>query len=573
VKYASRFIYISYASLIILTLSLSKSTCAQPLNKKTKFTRQDTLRGSITPERAWWDVVSYNIYVAPDYKNKSIKGWNQISFDINSDGKNRKMQIDLQQPMVIDSIVFDNKRIKTYKRNGNVYMIDFGTYKFMVARTLVKKDKPIPLHNIKIYFHGKPREAVNPPWDGGWIFTKDAKSRPWMTVACQGLGASVWYPCKDYQGDEPDEGALIQVKVPDTLMAVANGKLYAKDDQKDGTVLYTWQVVNPINNYNIVPYIGKYVHFSDNYIGETEKNLSLDYWVLDYNLEAAKKQFNRDVPRMLKAFEYWFGPYPFYEDGFKLVESSHLGMEHQSATAYGNHYQNGYLGSDLSGSGWGLKWDYIIIHESGHEWFANNITTNDIADMWVHEGFTMYSEALFVEYFYGKKAADEYVQGIRNNIDNDKPLIGPYGVNQEGSGDMYNKGANLLHTIRQVIDDDSVFRKILRGLNKDFYHKTVDSKDVEAYFSKHSGKDLSKIFDQYLRTIKIPVLEYKITGDNLSYRWTNCVNGFTMPLRLEASNEWLQLTTSWKSTVLSSDMIKNGIAADNNFYITIKKVE
>jgi aminopeptidase N len=571
VKYVSRFIYISYASLIALTLCFSKSTCAQPLNQKGKFTRQDTLRGSITPERAWWNVVSYTIYVAPDYKSRTIKGWNQIGFDVNSDGKDKKMQIDLQQPMAIDSIVFNNKKVNSFKRNGNVYIIDFGSFNFVSAKTALQRHNPVTLHNIKIYFQGKPRVAVNPPWDGGWIWGNDAKGRPWMTVACQGLGASVWYPCKDHQSDEPDQGALIQVRVPDTLVAVANGKLYSKDDQKDGTMLYTWQVKNPINNYNIVPYIGKYVHFSDNYIGETEKNLSLDYWVLDYNLEKAKKQFGRDVKPMLKAFEYWFGPYPFYEDGFKLVESSHLGMEHQSATAYGNHYMNGYLGSDLSGTGWGLKWDYIIIHESGHEWFANNITTNDIADMWVHEGFTMYSEALFVEYHYGKKAGDEYVQGIRNNISNDKPLIGPYGVNQEGSGDMYNKGANLLHTIRQVINDDSVFRKIMRGLNKDFYHQTVDSKDVEAYFSKKSGKDLSKIFDQYLRTTKIPQLEYKIKGDNLSYRWANCIAGFEMPIRLEGSGEWLRPTGEWKTASLTGDMMKKGLTVDKNFYVTVKK--
>jgi len=579
VKYASRFIYISYTTLIAITLCVSKSTCAQPLHQKGKFTRQDTLRGSITPERAWWDVASYNIYVAPDYATKTIKGWNQISFDINTDGKNRKMQIDLQQPMVIDSIIFEKKRIRTFKRNGNVYLIDFGNYKFMAARTLLKKDKAIPLHSITIYFHGKPKEATNPPWDGGWIFTKDAKGRPWMTVACQGLGASVWYPCKDHQSDEPDNGALIQVKVPDTLVAVANGKLYSKDDQRDGTMLYTWQVKNPINNYNIVPYIGKYLHFSDNYIGETsagssiEKNLSLDYWVLDYNLEKAKKQFGRDVKPMLKAFEYWFGPYPFYEDGYKLVESSHLGMEHQSATAYGNHYQNGYLGSDLSGTGWGLKWDYIIIHESGHEWFANNITTKDIADMWVHEGFTMYSEALFVEYHYGKDAADEYVQGIRENISNDKPLIGPYGVNQEGSSDMYNKGANMLHTIRQVINDDTVFRKILRGLNKDFYHKTVDTKQIEDYFSKQSGKDLSKIFDQYLRTTKIPKLECKEEAGKLLYRWINCVPGFNMPVRLVNAGLWLYPSTSWNKMVLTPAMKEKSLAIDPNFYVELNMTD
>lgn len=570
-KYLTRPFFIITFTFCILSFCLPLISCAQPINKKGKFTRQDTLRGSITPERAWWDVTSYNIYIIPDFKTKTIKGWNQISFDINTDGKNRKMQIDLQQPMVIDSIIFNKKKITNFKRNGNVYLIDFGSYKFTAARTLLKKDKAIPLHNIKIYFHGKPHEAYNPPWDGGWIFTKDAKSRPWMTVACQGLGASVWYPCKDHQSDEPDLGALIQLLVPDSLVAVANGKLLDKVSQKDSRTLYLWQVKNPINNYNIVPYIGKYVHFSDTLKGE-KGMLDLDYWVLDYNLEKAKKQFGRNVKPMLKAFEYWFGPYPFYEDGFKLVESSHLGMEHQSAIAYGNHYQDGYRGTDLSGSGWGLKWDYIIIHEAGHEWFANNITTRDIADMWVHEGFTMYSEVLFTEYYYGKEAADEYAEGIRDNIKNDIPLIGPYGVNKEGSGDMYHKGANLIHTIRQVINNDSVFRKILRGLNKDFYHKTVDSKDVEAYMSKQSGKDLTKIFDQYLRTIKIPVLEYKMNGRKLSFRWTNCVNGFNMPLGIgTGSSLWISPTTEWQEMDLPLNY--NIGQVNKNFYITIKKVE
>jgi aminopeptidase N len=549
--------------------------CAQPGIPKTKFTKQDTLRGKVTPERAWWNVVHYNIQVTPDFKSKTIKGWNQISFEVTEGGKKKKMQVDLQQPMVIDSIIFNKKKIKTFKRIGNVYFIDFENTGFVSAKTALQRNIPVKQYSITIYFHGKPREAVRPPWDGGWIWTKDAKGRPWMTVACQGLGASVWYPCKDHQSDEPDEGALIQVKVPDSLVAVANGRLYSKDDQMDGSVLYTWQVKNPINNYNIVPYIGKYVHFADNYIGETEKNLSLDYWVLDYSLEKAKKLFNRDVKPMLQAFEYWFGPYPFYEDGYKLVESPHLGMEHQSAIAYGNYYMNGYLGGDLSGSGWGMKWDYIIIHESGHEWFGNNITTNDIADMWVHEGFTMYSEPLFIEYHWGKKAANEYVLGIRNNISNDRPLIGPYLVNEEGSGDMYNKGANLLHTIRQVIDNDSLFRKILRGLNKDFYHKTVDSKDVENYISFHSGKDFSKVFDQYLRTVKIPALEYKIKGTTFSFRWVNTIEGFKMPVQLNCGRIFeLVPTREWQSVELPLNCnfdINSAISL--NYYINVKKVD
>ncbi|MEO5947245.1 MAG: M1 family metallopeptidase [Chitinophagaceae bacterium] len=564
--------YIIQSTYVSLLLIFSISACAQPLHQKGKFTKQDTLRGSITPERAWWNVLSYNIYIIPDYKTETISGWNQISFNVLDDGTNKKMQIDLQVPMMIDSIVFNQQQLSTYKRNGNVYIIDFGKYKFGSSETSFQNQAKVFSYSIKIYFSGKAREAINPPWDGGWIWSKDAKGRPWMTVACQGLGASVWYPCKDHQSDEPDLGALIQIRVPDTLVAVANGRLYSKDDQQDGTMLYTWQVKSPINNYNIVPYIGKYVHWSDNFIGETEKNLSLDYWVLDYNLEKSKKQFGRDVKPMLKAFEYWFGPYPFYEDGYKLVESSHLGMEHQSATAYGNHYLDGYLGMDLSGSGWGLKWDYIIIHESGHEWFANNITTNDIADMWVHEGFTMYSEVLFTEYHYGKKAGDEYLQGIRKNISNDKLLIGPYGVNQEGSSDMYNKGASLLHTIRQVINDDTVFRKILRGLNSEFYHKTVDSKDVEGYFSKKAGKDLSKVFDQYLRTIKIPVLEYKKEGNRISFRWTNCINGFDMPIAIGSGRAfWLTPKKEWQKIDLPLNYKMEDV--NKNFYITLKEIK
>ena len=479
------------------------------------------------------------------------------------------MQIDLQKPFKIDSIYYDGKMYindpaKPYYNDGNVWFIP------------LPKDPLNSIHTIGIVYHGIPRPAITPPWDGGWIWSKDEKGRPWMTVACQGLGASVWYPCKDHQSDEPDNGASITITVPDDLVAVANGRLKEKRSQ-NGSTSWTWEVKSPINNYNIVPYIGKYVNFSDTYDGEKGK-LDLNYWVLDYNLDKAKKQFDQNVKPMLKSFEYWFGPYPFYEDGFKMVESSHLGMEHQSAIAYGNHYVNGYYpgfgnsGMDLSGSGWGLKWDYIIIHEAGHEWFGNNITTNDIADMWVHEGFTDYSETLFVESLFGKKAADEYTQGLRNNIQNDAPIIGPYGVNKEGSSDMYYKGNNVIHTIRQVINDDELFRNILRGMNKDFYHKTVNSLDVEKYISERSGKDLSKVFDQYLRTTKIPVLEYKIQGDKISYRWNNCVTEFAMPVKLKIADEWLYPTTDWKQTNGTADLINN-FDIDKNFYIIVKKVK
>jgi aminopeptidase N len=560
VKYINGFIHTSFVMLLAVVLVFPKKSCAQPLHNKNGFTHQDTLRGSIGTGRDWWDVTKYEIQVTPDYITKTIKGSNTINFKwLTTYPKSGYMQIDLQQPMILDSISYKGMLLN-FSSEGNAYFVKWPNLDH------AKEEQ------IKIYYHGKPREAINPPWDGGWIWKKDEKGNPWMSVACQGLGASVWYPCKDHQSDEPDMGATLSVTVPDTLAAIGNGILKEKKSNGNNTSTWIWEVKNPINNYNIVPYIGKYTEITDTYVGETEKNLSLDYWVLAYNKEKAKKQFDRDVKRMLKAFEYWFGPYPFYEDGYKLVESPHLGMEHQSATAYGNHYMDGYLGMDLSGTGWGLKWDYIIIHESGHEWFANNITTNDIADMWVHEGFTMYSEVLFIEYFYGKKAADEYVQGLRPNIENDKPLIGPYGVNQEGSGDMYNKGANLLHTIRQIIGNDTTFRNILRGLNKDFYHQTVDSKQVEDYFISKSGKKLNKIFDQYLRTVNIPVLEYKIAGNKLMYRWANVVAGFEMPVKM-LSGSWITPSTSWKNMGITNKLKKDGLQIESNFYITVKKVK
>jgi aminopeptidase N len=564
--------------LLVNSLLFIQYSFAQPLNQKNKFTLQDSLRGSITPERAWWDVVKYKILVEPDYTEKKIKGSVTIVYRVvkNNTGKVR-MQIDLQQPMNIDHVLANDgqtvrlmpgpgaanpaphqlARQLKFTRDGNVYYIEDAP----------QKNK---IDSITIVFSGLPRIAHNPPWDGGWIFTKDAKGRPWMTVACQGLGASVWYPCKDHQSDEPDEGALIEVKIPDGLIAVANGRLIGKKNDATSTT-WSWLVKNPINNYNIVPYIGNYVNWEDHYTGETGKDLSLSYWVLDYDLKKAKSQFGRDVKPMLKCFEHWFGPYPFYDDGYKLVEAPHLGMEHQSAVAYGNHFMDGYLGMDLSGSGWGKKWDYIIVHESGHEWFANNITTNDIADMWVHEGFTDYSEVLFVECQYGKQAADEYCQGLRSSIQNDIPIIGHYGVNQEGSGDMYAKGANMLHTIRQVINNDSLFRTILRGLNSKFYHQTIDSKDVEEYMAQTSGKDLSKIFDQYLRTIKIPVLEYKMEGRKLTYRWTNCVDNFNMPLQIGNGKSFLiNPTTGWQELDLPLNYSIDDV--NKNFYIMLRKV-
>jgi len=542
--------------LLLPALFFLQQAHSQVLHKQEAFTHQDTLRGSLNPERTWWDVTYYNITVQPDYINKTIKGNNIITFKILASGSS--MQIDMQQPMEITSVSFQSLPL-TYKREGNVYHVNFPG-KLETGST----------QQLNISFAGKPREATRPPWDGGWIWKKDDKGNPWMSVACQGLGASVWYPCKDIQSDEPDNGAGLTMIVPDTLVAIGNGRLKEMKKNNDGTSTYTWQVVNPINNYNIIPYIGKYVNFTEVFEGEKGK-LDCSYWVLNYNLEKAKEQF-KQAPLMLKCFEHWFGPYPFYEDSYKLVEAPHLGMEHQSAVGYGNKFANGYLGRDLSGSGWGLKWDFIIVHESGHEWFANNITSKDLADMWLHEGFANYSETLFTECQFGKEAGNDYVIGTRKNITNGIPIIGPYGVNREGSGDMYYKGGNLLHTIRQVIDNDDKFRNILRGLNKTFYHQTVTTQQVETYISKEAGIDFSKVFDQYLRTIKIPVLEYKIENGKLSYRWSNCVKGFDLALKINCEGDhWLKPTEEWQ--VWNMPKGTDAFTADRNFYVNIKKAD
>lgn len=536
----------------------SLSCTAQPLSSKKSFTRQDTLRGSITPERAWWNVLKYDITVEPDFNSKTIKGSNTIQFAVLQ--SNSSMQLDLQQPMEILSAKWNNTDL-SFKRDGNVYYLQFPSAP--PAGTT---------QSITIGFSGKPREAQRPPWDGGWIWRKDSQGNPWMSVACQGLGASVWYPCKDHQSDEPDQGAALSMIVPNNLVGIGNGKLVSQSANGNDKTKYSWAVTNPINNYNIVPYIGKYVHWSEVYNGEKGK-LQCDYWVLDYNLEKAKSQF-RQVPAMLKCFEHWFGPYPFYEDSYKLVESPHLGMEHQSAVAYGNKFQNGYLGTDLSGSGWGSQWDFIIIHESGHEWFANNITTNDIADMWVHEGFTNYSESLFTECEFGTKAGSEYVIGLRKNIANDIPVEGPYGVNQEGSGDMYYKGANMIHTIRHIIDNDSLFRQILRGLNREFYHSTVTGKQVQDYINKAAGKDFSKVYEQYLRTTRIPVLEYKSRRGEVEFKWNNVVDGFDMPVKVDLGGrtQFIQPTTNWQRLKLADWHNGEVFKVDSNFYVTVKKI-
>ncbi len=563
--------------LLLFVLGICSLFTNAQLSKKTEtYNRQDTLRGSITAERAWWDVVMYDLKVKPDFSNFSLAGTNTIYFKLVKKPA-ATMQIDLQEPLLIDSAWLNNMPVN-FNREGNAWFIQLPKGK--MPRSLPQhQNNGAPLQQLKIKYSGIPKPAINPPWDGGIVWQKDEKGNPWINVACQGLGASVWWPCKDHQSDEPDS-TLISITAPDTLMNISNGRLRSVSAAVNGYKTWTWFVSKPINTYNITMNIGKYAHFSDTLMGE-DGQLDLDYYVLEYNLEKAKKQFEVVKP-MLRAFEYWFGPYPFYNDGYKLVESFHLGMEHQSAVAYGNKFLKGYRGRDLSGSGWGLKWDFIIIHESGHEWFGNNITAKDIADMWVHEGFTNYSETLFTDYVYGTEAGNAYNQGSRRNIKNDKPIIGTYNVNSEGSGDMYPKASSMIHMIRQIIGDKTTFRLLLRDMNEKYRYKTVTGAEIEDFISKRTGFNLTKVFDQYLRTTQIPVLEYYLDTNSgmqtLYYRWTNCIKGFNMPINLPgnsngkyglmlATEQWQRMRTNFKD---GEDLQK---LMDRNFYVEYKKVK
>ncbi len=520
------------------------------------FTRRDSLKGSITPEREWWDLKYYHLDVEVKPEDKSLEGSVLIEYEvINAPSM---LQVDLQKPLIIRKIEDEEGKPLLFKSEGNAHFV-----------ALRKAQNIGERHWIKVFYGGVPKEAVRPPWDGGVTWVKDDNGKDMIHTSCQGIGASVWWPNKDHPYDEPDS-MLISVKAPKGLMNVSNGRLRRIEKMGDGSNKYHWFVSNPINNYGVNINVGDYVHFSEKYPGE-KGELTLDYYVLPYNLEKAKEQF-MDALKMMEAFEHWFGPYPFYEDGFKLVEVSYLGMEHQSSVTYGNNYINGYRGTDLSSTGWGLKFDFIIIHEAGHEWFANNITYRDAADMWIHESFTNYSESLFLEYHWDISAGQEYVRGTRARIQNDKPIIGPYGVDARGSGDMYYKGGNMLNTIRSIIDNDDTWREILRGLNKEFYHQTVSTSQVEEYISAKSGIDLSKVFDQYLRDFRVPSLEYYIEDGNLFFRWGQVVPGFNMPLDiLLEGSESLRINPvpgKWNTIPYQVTEIK----PDLDFYISILRI-
>ncbi len=513
------------------------------------FTHRDSLQGGFSKERLCFDVQRYDLNITINPETKSIVGHNEIIFKVVE--KTNKIQIDLFENMQIDSIVFNTKKLD-YKRDEIAVFINFPT-------NLEQSTE----NKIRFYYSGKPVIAKNAPWDGGFVFSKDANGKPWIAVAVQGTGASLWYPVKDSQSDEPDLGASIKVAVPNGLMNVSNGRFLGSESLNNGYTRWDWEVKNPINNYNITVNIADYVHIHDNY-----KGLDLDYYVLRDNEVKARIHFE-EVKPMMDCFQEKFGTYPFANDGYKLVETPYLGMEHQSAVAYGNRYLKGYLGNDLSGTGVGMLFDYITIHESGHEWFGNSVTSRDIADMWIHEGFTQYTEIVFIECQFGYEQAMKYAYGLQRNVGNRSPIIGFYGVNKEGSGDMYPKGALLLNTLRHIVNDDTKWWQTLLKYSQTFRHKIIDTKTVVDFFNTEMQMNLSAVFNQYLKYSDIPVLEFQKNKNNIEYRWKTDEKNFEMPVDIILDDQEIRIaaTNTWKKLNQKVKAIKDIKVNTRKFYV------
>ncbi len=528
-------------ALLLAGVSVSSARISGAQAPEKRFTRADTLRGSNTPQRAWWDAEFYDLHVRVDPRDSTISGYNALTYRVLAPNRAvaGELQIDLQEPLVVDSIRFGASSVP-WRREGNA----------IFART--PPQQPVGAsRTISVYYHGRPPVAKTPPWDGGFVWQRDSLGNRWVATAIEGMGASAWWPTKDFPADEPDS-QRVAISLPDSSMNVSNGRLRSVTRGADGWTTWEWFVTSPINNYGIAVNAGRYAHWSEVYQGETGP-LTLDFYPLAYHETAARAQWAQVRP-MLGCFEHWFGPFPWYDDGFKLVETPYLGMEHQSAVAYGNRFMNGYLGQDLSGTGNGLRWDYIIIHESAHEWWANSLTDRDAADMWIHEAFGTYAENLYTECQQGKAAGAAYVIGQRMTIANDRPIVGSFGVNEEGSGDMYMKGANVLHTLRTIINDDEKWRSMLRGLQQTFRHQTVSGQQVRDYLAKRAGLDLAAFFAQYLETTMVPLFETRVSGATLEYRWNHVVSGFAMPMRVQVDGQERTITptTTWQSLTGSS---------------------
>ena len=545
--------------LVLLFLVTTFTAFSQPVS----FTKSDSLKGMYSIERSFWDWIHADLSVSVHPDEKFISGKNTIRYRVLKE--HQTLYIDLQKPMRIKAIYQDGKKLK-FTSVDRAHFV-----------RLVKKQKVNDINTLIIEFEGKPHEALKAPWDGGLVWSKDENGKHFIATAVQGIGASTWWPCKDHPQDEVDS-MKIHISIPTdlNLKAISNGtKIGEKQDgnNQNGWTTFSYQIQNPINSYGVTINIGDYVTTSHQ-INAANGTLDLQFVSLRDHVKQASGQW-KQVLDIIPAFEHYFGPYPFYQDGMKIIEVPFLGMEHQGAIAYGNEFKNGYLQRDLSGTGWGLNFDFILVHEIAHEWFGNSITASDIADMWIQESFTSYAENLFLEWNYGKEAGREYVLGTRKNILNDRPIVGVYGVDNSGSTDMYYKGANLIHNLRQLVNNDSLWFQTLRKLYHQFDKSMVTGKQIEDFLSRETNLELNAFFNQYVRDSRMPVLEYAWADKQLKYRWNNCIAEFDMPVPVWVNSEWkiLPATTKWQSMEVDNLDSDGTISVNPNFLCTLKKLK
>lgn len=510
--------------------------------------RASVLRGEYGPYRANNDLLSYHLDVRIDPSRKLISGKNTIRFRMLQEGG--RIQLDLADVFKIDKIVMGTTELK-YERDSGAVFVDFPKS--------LKKAQTVA---IDFYYSGSPAQKGR---FGGFSFDKDPSGQDWIYSACEGIGASVWWPNKDQWQDEV-ENMEISVAVPSNLVDVSNGRFLGKKELGDGYTQWNWKVNYPINNYDVAVNIGNYTHFSDRLGG-----LTLDYFVRPENLEKAKKQFSQ-AKGMLQAFQHYFGEYPFKKDGYKLVEVPYSGMEHQSAVAYGNKFENGYLGRDWTGVGISPRFDFIIIHESGHEWFGNSVTAADPADMWIHEGWTTYLECLYCEYTYGTADALQYTNGLKSHVNNRQPILQKRGLNLSPPQDQYFKGALFINTMRSVVDDDKKWWTLLHKFYQTFKYKNILTEDVVRFFNENTGIDLTPMFDEYLRHAKIPTLELKFGAHSVAYRWDASEPAFAMPIKVGRRGRWqtIRPTNDWQA--MTTDLSSNDFeVATDLYYVNVKK--
>lgn len=514
--------------------------------------RSDILRGEYGSYRANNDLLWYHLDIRVNPDERSINGRNSIRFKMLQDDD--QIQIDLYENLDVDQIIWGDKKLEA-RREFNAMFIQF-------PETL-KKDQ---VHQIEVYYSGNPQEKGR---FGGIAFRTDPAGRHWINTACEGEGSSIWWPSKDQWRDEP-ESMEISVAVPNDLVDVSNGRFLGKTDLGDGYTRWDWCVNYPINAYNVSLNIGAYEHFS-----ETLGDLTLDYYVLPEDLAKAQKQFTQVKP-MMEAFLHFFDEYPFPKDGYKLIQVPYTGMEHQSAVTYGNGFQNGYYGRDWTGVGVSMKFDFIIIHESGHEWFGNAVTAADVSDMWIHEGWTTYLECLYVEKVFGAEDALKYVNGYKDKVQNKRTIITPRGVHQVPHQDMYFKGALFLHTLRGMLNDDEKWFSLVKEVYHTFKYQSILTEDMIHLFSQCYGRDMTPIFNQYLRRADLPVLQLAFDEANkkVLYRWEAEEPGFNMPIRVGDAKDWqsIEPTQAWQS--LDSPLGKDAFqVATELYYVEVERLD